>query len=769
MSNIYDIDISLAYVNDIKSYQSQNNKNKDVGLISPVNSSNETYKNVIDKIDKTNLKVLSEDHEHSTTETQEECEHSTADHEQSTEQSTKETQEECEHSTADHEPTTEQSTTETQEECEQSTTVHEHSTTETQEDHKHSTTETQEECEHSTTDHKHSTRETQEECEHSTADHEPTTEQSTRETQEDQEQSTTNHEPSTEQTTRETQEECEHSTAETQEQTTTISQQKHKSIYNLFNYDIEQILKNNIDNTKELKIPLLNDEISTLQVLDKITPIFYFHSKETYFSIDVNEYIKYTQLRHKRQNKKVPLKRPPLKYTDFIEPIEYDFTKTSSPLEDTEFYISPIKRYKQQIYKGAPPNKLNDVPIYARLTQTDKYYRVLYTFFCPYNEGYKVPSLNTINEGKFTKQTGHHEADWEHVIFYYDKNTFELSKARYSAHGKYEGNWLTPEELEFDKQTNKPIVYISHKSHACYPTAGNWARVYGFANDYCDRGYRWEPRVLILPETYKESLQWSKGENIIQKNTPSRTNNKLIWTWTFYRGQFGNDGVTSPCTRDWWNKDVDEDIDTNVSIRFFRILELRDKFNSYMDTFKQTELYKNTFNKLKTYFKTITIHSTQQQHKSFIDNSVQDKEINKVEKTISSQPKKSIPKPKVKSTTTLIDIIRNKKKNKKQTEPSQTKEKKDVKPVITPLTKNIQQPMIKPNVIKKTNNVKPNRIFNPMMSSMLMNHKRIQRQNTQQQLHKRKNKPKFNMSNQTIQSNQKLSYRSMFYYQLNKG
>ena len=46
---------------------------------------------------------------------------------------------------------------------------------------------------------------------------------------------------------------------------------------------------------------------------------------------------------------------------------------------------------------------------------------------------------------------------------------------------------------------NHPLVYAALDGHGNYPHAGIYSRIFGFANDYCDRGELWKPeRVVII-------------------------------------------------------------------------------------------------------------------------------------------------------------------------------------------------------------------------------------------------------------------------------
>lgn len=84
------------------------------------------------------------------------------------------------------------------------------------------------------------------------------------------------------------------------------------------------------------------------------------------------------------------------------------------------------------------------------------------------------------------KCLGYHPHDIEYVSIYAIAGVNK--KVFFSAHSPNQGTWCSWEECE--KTTDgRLIVYVALNSHACYPHAGRYWRVFGLANDVCsDKG-----------------------------------------------------------------------------------------------------------------------------------------------------------------------------------------------------------------------------------------------------------------------------------------
>jgi hypothetical protein len=89
-------------------------------------------------------------------------------------------------------------------------------------------------------------------------------------------------------------------------------------------------------------------------------------------------------------------------------------------------------------------------------------------------------------------ELGYHRHDIEHVSIYFEGD--KPSMVYFSAHNSKQGTWVKWEDCERSKNGNL-IVYVARGSHANYPHAGTYWRVFGTANDVCSaRG-----PSLVLP------------------------------------------------------------------------------------------------------------------------------------------------------------------------------------------------------------------------------------------------------------------------------
>ncbi|VVB15074.1 unnamed protein product [Arabis nemorensis] len=87
--------------------------------------------------------------------------------------------------------------------------------------------------------------------------------------------------------------------------------------------------------------------------------------------------------------------------------------------------------------------------------------------FCPFN------GPATLKIGFLTipmNRIGEHVGDWEHFTFRISNFDGKLSQMFFSQHSG--GGWVDVSDLEFVKESNKPVVYSSKHGHASFPHPG---------------------------------------------------------------------------------------------------------------------------------------------------------------------------------------------------------------------------------------------------------------------------------------------------------
>lgn len=87
---------------------------------------------------------------------------------------------------------------------------------------------------------------------------------------------------------------------------------------------------------------------------------------------------------------------------------------------------------------------------------------------------------------------GYHGGDKERVIILRDRESksHDIKHVYFNAHSRGQGVWCEWSACEKNCDGDL-VVYIARNSHACYPHAGIYVRIFGFANDHCSsRGLR---------------------------------------------------------------------------------------------------------------------------------------------------------------------------------------------------------------------------------------------------------------------------------------
>ncbi len=133
--------------------------------------------------------------------------------------------------------------------------------------------------------------------------------------------------------------------------------------------------------------------------------------------------------------------------------------------------------------------KIN-VPVYTLYKETEDFHEIVVVLLFDNNPPYKV--LGCIPQGG-------HTGDIEHVRILVSKETHEIVRIFYSAHGQEEGSWIESKNIEFEN--GRPVVFVAKNSHALYWAPGTYFRVWFLANDHCGRHQRWDPPHVQLTLT----------------------------------------------------------------------------------------------------------------------------------------------------------------------------------------------------------------------------------------------------------------------------
>lgn len=256
--------------------------------------------------------------------------------------------------------------------------------------------------------------------------------------------------------------------------------------------------------------------MSNLEILEQFAPIIYFHPNERYFPVSIDFLLKNSTLKNFLDN--TTIEKP--SQTDLYSLAEkYEF----KPKSDGEIILSidPYIKY------GEHPIK--NVPIYAIYrTKNDKIY-LTYIILLAHNGDYNILGLANV---------GSHPGDLEHITLELNKDK-QLLNIFYSAHGLEDGRIVKAKDVPMEN--GKIVAYAALNGHGLYPSEGFAFRFGGIANDYLEKGIRWEPNVFEL---------FSKDNPLFDKNTMG---------WTVYNGRIGGnlnkpntEGISGLLGKDWY-------------------------------------------------------------------------------------------------------------------------------------------------------------------------------------------------------------------------
>lgn len=253
-------------------------------------------------------------------------------------------------------------------------------------------------------------------------------------------------------------------------------------------------------------------------LINKYSPVLYFHTDEKHYPSSVDWLLKYSTL------------------VDFM-----DGTRKSSPSQKDLFDISKKYNFKmfndgsvmlsfgEETFKGQHP--VSSVPCYTITREKSGKLYITYLFFYPYNGSYDIIGLAGL---------GSHPGDIEHITVELD-TTGKLLRVFYGAHGIKEGRWVPASNVPLEN--GHVVCYVAYNGHGLYPKPGQSFRVAGFANDYLNKGLRWQPEPfrVFLPQDPK-----------FNPNTMG---------WIAFNGRIGGpsnkkstEGIMGPMDKSWFSE-----------------------------------------------------------------------------------------------------------------------------------------------------------------------------------------------------------------------
>jgi hypothetical protein len=262
--------------------------------------------------------------------------------------------------------------------------------------------------------------------------------------------------------------------------------------------------------------------MSKLSLLQKYSPIIYFHSEEKYFPSSADWLIKNSTVKNFNTNEVI------------VSPTNKQLYELAQKMNfEPKGDGSLVLGFDKDLYKGQLP--LKDVPIYAVYRKIDNIDYITYAFLLPYNGEYKILNL---------EDAGHHPGDLETYTVKLNPDE-TIDQVFYASHGNLDGLVLDGKDVPMEN--NKLVMFSAKSGHGLFPYEGTVFRMGGLANDYLDKGYRWEPQVVeLFPYT-------------------SPLFNPDTMGWSVFTGRLGGrldqpntDGIMGLIDKPWWGNKADE-------------------------------------------------------------------------------------------------------------------------------------------------------------------------------------------------------------------
>jgi hypothetical protein len=208
-------------------------------------------------------------------------------------------------------------------------------------------------------------------------------------------------------------------------------------------------------------------------LINKFSPVLYFHSNEKYFPCSIDWLLKYSTLIDFNTNTRI---YNPTQQDLYDISKKYDFKRVG----EGEVVLS----FGEEVYRGQQP--LTDVPCYVLYRELNNKLYITYIFVYPFNGSYEIAGLVGV---------GQHPGDIEHMTVECTKDG-TLERVFFGAHGTKDGKWVNVNDVEFED--GHIVSYVAYSGHGLYNKSGEVFRFGGFANDHLEKGIRWQPKSSII-------------------------------------------------------------------------------------------------------------------------------------------------------------------------------------------------------------------------------------------------------------------------------
>ncbi|MCA9285842.1 MAG: Vps62-related protein [Phycisphaerales bacterium] len=289
----------------------------------------------------------------------------------------------------------------------------------------------------------------------------------------------------------------------------------------------------------------IEDAVEAL-LIDRFAPIYYLHPDETYKPATTHWYMARVDLRyhHESCSDHGILEKPDVNDSTIGEQFHQNtqafcihggdpIQSSGTAQVQSQYFLQIPNDDQEEITRAGMPNA-SDWQCYAHVFWSPSHpmhYDVQYIFFYPYN-------------GNLGGLGGAHEGDHEHVTVRVASDQETIQAMYFSAHDG-EGRWYGADELVYDAETGRPVVFSAQDSHASYPYAGTWQRPFPLPDDHTGYGQKKDFLGDVV----------NVGEHSLLSSAPSVGNE-----WLLYSGHWGElgpfyDGPYGPAFQAWFVQD----------------------------------------------------------------------------------------------------------------------------------------------------------------------------------------------------------------------
>jgi hypothetical protein len=269
------------------------------------------------------------------------------------------------------------------------------------------------------------------------------------------------------------------------------------------------------------------NKMQPLTLASRYAPVFNFCQNETIKPITIEKYLSYCQIVADKQIIQNPTST--MMYSIY--------NKLGRPKSSNDkYYLQFIPGIDWEYnLKGEDP-----YPVYAKVIDKMDTIEILYILLFSHTVPYNLFSLCGCQCIPYTP--GAHQGDIKHMRVIINKNTMNVTRVYFGAHGDNSGEWKDVKDIQM--MDDHPVAFSCLGDHSLYYDAGEHPRIFGAVNDHTE----------VNPNDYKKN----NNQIILIHDQNDLQFNPITDGWLYWPGGISESHINAPGLQGWFESESTE-------------------------------------------------------------------------------------------------------------------------------------------------------------------------------------------------------------------